>query len=175
MKKIFMLILVFASLNAYALDNNDTGASGDVLRLGLPAAAYGLTFLANDSTGRMQFYKSFGTNIAASLALKSTIKKERPDHSGDDSFPSAHASMSFQAAAFMQMRYGWEVAAPAYVLAAYTGWTRLQVNEHDETDVAAGALLGVASAYLFTTEYKGYIFAPVSDGQMIGLGVSKSW
>lgn len=175
MKRFLIFALILCSVSAYALSDDDTGTSGDVLRLGLPAAAYGLTFLKDDKDGRIEFYKSFATNIAASVALKSTVKKERPDHSGDDSFPSAHASMAFQAAAFTQMRYGWEYGAPAYALAAYTGWTRLQLNEHDDTDVAVGALIGVASAYFFTTEYKGVTITPVSDGKMIGIGASKSW
>ena len=68
---------------------------------------------------------------------------------GDDAFPSGHASSAFQGAAFIQRRYGIKQAWPAYVLATYTGWTRVDADKHDTTDVLAGAALGIASSFVF--------------------------
>ncbi|HEY8518554.1 MAG TPA: phosphatase PAP2 family protein [Gammaproteobacteria bacterium] len=126
----------------------DSESAGDVLRIALPAAAFALTVKRDDREGRRQFYKSFGANVGATLLLKAAVDKDRPDGSDDDAFPSGHASMAFQGAAFMHRRYGWRPAVPAYVLAAYTAWSRVDADEHDEADVLAGAALGIASSFL---------------------------
>lgn len=46
------------------------------------------------------------------------MSKDRPDDSGDDSFPSGHTD-SFMAATFIQQRYGWQYGLPAYVAASW--------------------------------------------------------
>ena len=94
------------------------------------------------------FYKSFGAAVGSAWLLKETVHKERPDGSGDDAFPSGHAATAFQGAAFIHRRYGIKQAWPAYVLAAYTGWTRVDADQHDTTDVLAGAALGIASSFV---------------------------
>ena len=127
----------------------DSEQAGDVLRVAIPAAAYALTFVHHDQEGRPQFYKSFGVTVASTWVLKETVHKERPDGTGDDAFPSGHASAAFQGAAFIHRRYGIKQAWPAYVLASYTGWTRVDADKHDTTDVLAGAALGVASSFIF--------------------------
>ena len=106
--------------------SDDTEAAGDVLRVAIPAAAYALTFKRDDREGRVQFYKSFGATVIATWALKETVDKDRPDGSDDDAFPSGHAATAFQGAAFIHRRYGIRDAWPAYVLASYTGWTRVE-------------------------------------------------
>jgi membrane-associated phospholipid phosphatase len=129
--------------------SEDTETAGDVLRIAIPAAAYVLTFTRDDPDGRMQFYKSFGVTVLGTWALKETVEKERPDGSDDDAFPSGHTATAFQGAAFIHRRYGIRGAWPAYVLASYTGWTRVNADEHDTVDVLAGAALGVASSFIF--------------------------
>ena len=56
-----------------------------------------------------------------------------------DAFPSGHAATAFQGAAFIHRRYGIRRAWPAYVLATFTAWTRVDADEHDTADVLAGA------------------------------------
>ena len=87
------------------------------------------------------------------VALKYAVKKERPDHSDFHSFPSMHTSVSFAAASFIQRRYGWKWGAPAYVLSTYVGWSRVYGKKHDWWDVAAGAVIGTASSYIFTRPF----------------------
>jgi membrane-associated phospholipid phosphatase len=128
----------------------DSEGAGDVLRLALPAAAFAVTVKLDDVEGRKQFYRSFAANVGATLLLKAVVDDERPDGTDDDAFPSGHASMAFQAAGFLHRRYGAKKAWPAYVLAGYVGWSRLDADEHDEADVLAGAALGAASAFLLT-------------------------
>src|SRR6185436_11219179 len=111
--------------------------------------AFALTVKRDDREGRHQFYKSFGATVGSAWVLKETVHKERPDGTGDDAFPSGHAATAFQGAAFIHRRYGIKQAWPAYVLATYTGWTRVDADKHDTTDVLAGAALGVASSFIF--------------------------
>lgn len=85
--------------------------------------------------------------------MKYAVKKERPDHSNFHSFPSMHTSVSFAAASFIQRRYGWKWGAPAYVLSTYVGWSRVYGKKHDWWDVAAGAVIGTASSYIFTRPF----------------------
>ena len=126
----------------------DSETAGDVLRVAIPAAALTLTIKRGDREGRVQFYKSFGATVAGTWVLKETVDKERPDGSGDDAFPSGHAATAFQGAAFIHRRYGIRDAWPAYVLATYTGWTRVDADEHDMADVLAGAAVGIASSFI---------------------------
>jgi membrane-associated phospholipid phosphatase len=126
-----------------------TETAGDVLGIALPATAFALTFTHDDPDGRVQFYKSFGTTVAATWLLKETVHKERPDGSNDESFPSGHAAAAFQAASFVQRRYDDIPAWPGYVLATYTGWTRVEAKKHFTSDVLAGAALGIGSSFLF--------------------------
>jgi membrane-associated phospholipid phosphatase len=135
--------------SARALAGEGTETAGDVLRFAIPAAAFALTFKRDDREGRMQFYRAFGANVAATWVLKEAVDKERPNGEGDDAFPSGHASMAFQGAAFIHRRYGWRSAWPAYVLAGFTAWTRVDADEHDEADVLAGAAVGIASSFIF--------------------------
>jgi membrane-associated phospholipid phosphatase len=133
-----------------AMAGTDSETAGDVLRVALPAAAYTLTFTRHDQEGRRQFYKSFATSVSTTWVLKETVRKERPDGSGDDAFPSGHTSAAFQGAAFIHRRYGIRSAWPAYVLATYTGWTRVDSDKHDTADVLAGAAVGIGSSFIFT-------------------------
>jgi membrane-associated phospholipid phosphatase len=126
-----------------------TETAGDVIGIALPATAFALTFTHDDPDGRIQFYKSFGSTIAATWLLKETVHKERPDGSNDQSFPSGHAAAAFQAAAFVQRRYDDVPAWPGYVLATYCGWTRVEAKKHFTSDVLAGAALGIGSSFLF--------------------------
>jgi membrane-associated phospholipid phosphatase len=155
---------------AWAGDFTET--SGDVLRIAIPAAALGLTVKRHDPEGRRQFYKAFGTNVAATWALKEAVDKERPNGMGNDAFPSGHTSTAFQGAAFIHRRYGIRTAWPAYALATYTGWTRVDADQHDEADVLAGAALGIASSFLFTHRMPQVNVAATFEHGVIGIGVS---
>jgi len=148
---------------------------GSIVRTLIPAVAYGATFYMHDHDGRVQFYKSFFTNLAATYALKGVIHKERPNGKGDDSFPSGHTSVAFQGAAFIQKRYGWKYAAAAYVGATYVGWRRVATDNHYAIDVVAGAAVGIASSYIFTRPYNGFVVTPLVDSGFYGVTVSKQW
>ena len=128
--------------------------SGDVILLALPATALTGSLLIKDYEGTGQFAKGFFLNQVFTFSLKGIIGKERPNGDGFDSFPSGHTSTTFQGAAFIQRRYGWKYGLPAYLLAGWTGYSRIEADRHDIADVLAGAALGVACSYLFTKPYE---------------------
>ncbi|MBI5886370.1 MAG: phosphatase PAP2 family protein [Deltaproteobacteria bacterium] len=164
---------IFFSQSAAASDTIEK--SGDALVVLIPAIAYGTTFYLDDDEGRTQFYKSFFTNLAVTQGLKSTIKKERPDGSDKSSFPSGHTSIAFQGATFLYKRYGFKYGIPAYIGAAFVGYSRVQADKHYIEDVLAGAAIGTISSLYFTEPYKGVTVTPTANNGYYGITVSKNW
>ncbi len=138
---------------SYADSNSNLEKAGSVVAVAIPAIAYGSTYYFDDKKGRGQFYRSFGTTVATTYALKAVVDKERPNGEGDNSFPSSHASVAFQGASFLHKRYGFEYSIPAYIGAGFVGYSRIESDEHDAGDVFAGALLGIASSMYLTKSY----------------------
>ena len=131
-------------------------SAGHVLHYALPAAAGLSTIIVGDGEGTWQFVKSFSANMAATYTLKFAFNKPRPEGATDGlAFPSGHTSVAFSSAAFIQRRYGWEYGIPAYILAGFVGYSRIEgLNDrHDVWDVLGGIVTGIGSTYLFTTPY----------------------
>jgi len=122
-----------------------------------PSVVSLITILAKkDKEGFWQLSKSLGTNLTATWILKYAINKPRPEGRTDGhAFPSGHTSFAFQGASFLQKRYGWKYGVPAYLVAGFVGYSRLEgLNDrHDGWDILAGAAVGIGSTYLFTTPY----------------------
>jgi len=120
-----------------------------------PAITALITMLAKkDQKGFWQFAKSYGTTLGATYILKYAINKPRPDGATDGhAFPSGHTAVAFSGASFLQRRYGWEYGIPAYAIAGFVAYSRLEgLNDrHDGWDVLGGILVGIGSTYLFTT------------------------
>ncbi len=152
-KSAILLVLLTISLFAKA-QNKIVETTGDILLFALPVATIGSTLIIKDKKGTWQFLKGFAVNQVITLGLKNLIDKERPDRSNFNSFPSGHTSTTFQSAAFIQKRYGLKFGIPAYLLASYTGFTRINADKHDIVDVLSGAAIGFGSSYLFTTKYQ---------------------
>lgn len=85
--------------------------------------------------------------------LKYTIRRDRPDHSNNKSFPSGHSASMFATATVLQRYYGWKVGAPAYALGGYVALARMAWNRHHATDVVMGAGFGIASARTVTMSF----------------------
>lgn len=81
--------------------------------------------------------------------VKVLSKRQRPDESTFNSFPSGHTATSFMGAEFMRMEY--KDVSPwygvyGYAMATTTGVLRMANNRHWLSDVIAGAGLGILSA-----------------------------
>ena len=149
--------------------SNVVETSGDVLLGLIPAVAFGSTLYIKDTEGSMQFVKAFIANQAVTQGLKYTIHKDRPDDSDDHSFPSGHSSTTFQAAAFIHKRYGWKCSIPAYLGAAFTGYSRVDADKHYVEDVLAGAAIGTISGFYFAEPYKGVTVIPCASKNSFGI------
>lgn len=149
-------------------------SAGDVLRFVLPGTAAGLALGLKDNEGLFQFGKSAALTLGATVALKYTIDEERPD-GGNHSFPSGHTSISFASAEFLRKRYGWHYGLPAYAVAAFVGYSRVEADRHYTHDVIAGAALGVVSSYLFTKPYQGWNVHIEADAGYCGIGLCRRW
>lgn len=83
-------------------------------------------------------------------SIKYTVRRDRPDHSDNKSFPSGHSASMFATATVLQRYYGWKVGAPAYALGSYVALARMAWNRHHASDVVMGAGFGIASARTVT-------------------------
>lgn len=167
------LLLALLTPAHVSLARDAVETSGDLARIAIPAAAFAMTVKREDERGRIGFYKSFAANVGTTFALKSLVDKRRPDGSDDDAFPSGHTSVAFHGAAFLHRRYGMDDAWAAYGLAAYVGWTRLEADKHDAADVAAGAAVGIASAFLLNRRRTSDAsFVPILGSDVAGVRFS---
>ena len=130
---------------AFAGGANDWSNASDLLALGLPALAVGVTWAQGDTEGGKDLTYSLGGSYLATTALKKSIHSTRPDGSDNESFPSRHTAVAFAAVRYMDKRYGAELAPYTpwlYAAAGMTGVAMVQANKHHWQDVAAGAALG---------------------------------
>lgn len=128
---------------------------------GLPLLLAGTSYLRHDS---LQVKKAclLGTSLLVSTAvttlLKYSIRRDRPfltypeiqklAPAGSPSFPSGHTSSAFALATYVSIAYPrWYVVAPAFTWAAAVGYSRMHLGVHYPSDVLAGALIGMGSAY----------------------------
>jgi membrane-associated phospholipid phosphatase len=98
----------------------------------------------------MRYWANFmlRTTAYASLAvvvLKTVIREERPNL-GDNqqSFPSGHAATSFAFAEAVWLNNSWYWGIPAYALAGFVGFSRMNDSYHYLHDVVAGATIGIS-------------------------------
>lgn len=160
LKIVLALTLIF-SLTTTKAQSNQTKKTiediGDAIQIGLPIAAGLTTLIIKDKKGSWQFAKGFAVNLAMTYALKFAIDKPRPEGRTDGlAFPSGHTSVAFQGASFIQRRYGWSYGIPAYILAGFCSYSRLEGidKRHDGWDVLGGIIVGIGSTYLFTTPHQ---------------------
>ncbi len=167
-----MLFVLSTGVNVQAGDSIES--AGDLLMYLLPASAAGLTLVYKDGQGTWQFGESAALALGVTFGLKYTIEEKRPN--GEPrSFPSGHASISFASAEFVRNRYGWKVGLPAYVLASFVGYSRVEANQHYVHDVMAGAAIGIISSTLFTRPYEGWHIQAEADHNYYGIRLTRNW
>lgn len=168
---VFLMLLVGPVLAKSNLEK-----SGDILHMLLPATALGMSLVIEDNEnkyqGSWQLIKSGVVSRVAVEGLKFAVDKDRPDNSGDDSFPSGHTADSFASATFIQQRYGWKWGIPAYIGATFVGYSRVQSDKHYAVDVLAGAAIGILSGLYFTEPYSGVTISPTAGNGHYGMNFS---
>ncbi len=97
--------------------------------------------------------------------LKPVVGRKRPatttdafqfkPFSGRDAWPSGHTTMAFALATGLGDEIGsLPVSVALYGAATLTAWSRVNDNRHWASDVAAGALVGIASAKLMNGRWR---------------------
>lgn len=158
---------------AAALSHHDWNVASRIGEVGLGVVALGAPLAGGDWDGLWQAGASIAVGGGVAEGLKQLVHEQRPDGSGDDSFPSGHAAISFAAAATMYRRYGWEVGIPATLAATFVGVARVKADKHHWYDVAASAAIGEASGMLITTPFDDNVrLLPWGDSHGGGVAMS---
>jgi len=169
MRKLFCLITA-ALLPMHVCANDDVA---NALKYGMPAATVAIAYSKGDKEGIRQFAWAFGGSVATTYALKAVVDKERPNGSDSDSFPSGHVTSAFVSAAFLDRRYGHRYGLPAYALASWVAYSRVENDHHHVEDVLAGAAIGVLANRWLTTKYDAntmqITLAPIENGGLISI------
>ena len=132
------------------------------ISLALPLSLGVTGLLTHDKTLQQQGISSFSSivvSMGAVYVLKKTINRERPVvkypfihpliEEYDSSFPSGHTTAAFTTATSLALQFKkWYVVVPAYVWAGGVAYSRLHAGVHYPSDLLAGAVLGVGSAWL---------------------------
>lgn len=144
----------------------------------LPLASYAIAHFKDDEEGEKQLLR---TNVA-SLVVTTTLRVafnqtrwgERPNGSSYG-FPSGHAAFAMSSASFLQDRYGWKYGVPAYALAGYVSYVRVDTDHHRWRDVITGAAISYGITKLFVTPQNATHLAPIIGPEFIGLRWERSY
>ena len=162
----FCLAFIACAATPACAEAGAVRTAGEILRLALPAAAGAIALSKHDEHGVWQLGGSELIAEGGSLLLQEFIEEERPDKSDKHSFPSDSAAVAFSAASFMQIRYGWSYGLPAYAIAGFVGWSRVESKRHYWHDVLAGAALGVVASEITAIRYEPLPGAAPSNAPM---------
>ena len=99
----------------------------------------------------MDLIRALAISEMLTQGLKYTIRRERPDHSSRNSFPSGHAADTFAAATALERHLGWRYAVPGYIFASYVGISRMPANRHWLSDAVFGAAVGIIAGRTVTS------------------------
>jgi hypothetical protein len=104
--------------------------------------------------------------------FKSIAQEERPNGSNRQSFPSGHATSAFAFASVVHAEHGLAWGVPAYALASFVGYSRMNDNKHYFHDVVAGAVVG--TSYGFGLHYRSLQQKPRALARSGGAGFEYS-
>ncbi|WP_303312100.1 phosphatase PAP2 family protein [Hymenobacter sp. BT730] len=115
---------------------------------------------------------------AAVMALKYTTHIRRPDGSNMQSFPSGHTAQAFLAASIVHTEFRdksqW-YGVGAYTLATSVAALRMLNNRHWQSDVVAGAGIGILSAHLGYLTHRNRWGHKPNPGRSIGHVSATPW
>ena len=99
----------------------------------------------------MDLIQSLAMSEALTQTLKYTTRRERPDGSSKNSFPSGHAADTFAFATALERHLNWKYAVPAYIFSSYVALSRLPANRHWLSDAVFGASVGIIAGRTVTS------------------------
>jgi len=99
----------------------------------------------------MDLIEALVMSEAVTQGLKYTVRRERPDGSSRNSFPSGHAADTFAFATALERHLHWKLAVPAYIFSSYVAISRLPANRHWLSDTVAGAAVGIIAGRTVTS------------------------
>src|SRR5262245_20189865 len=99
----------------------------------------------------MDLIQSLAIAEGLTQTLKYTTRRERPDHSSKNSFPSGHAADTFAFATALERHLGWKYAVPAYIFSSYVALSRLPANRHWLSDAVFGSAVGIIAGRTVTS------------------------
>jgi membrane-associated phospholipid phosphatase len=168
-------LLVLATLaSAREVPADTVETLGTVGSIALPAAGLAVAAAHADGRGVLQLAEAYGSAMAVVYILKPLVDRQRPD-GGSQSFPSGHTASAFAGAAFLERRYGWKYGVPAYAVATFVGWSRVEAKRHWTSDVVAGGAIGIAGNLVFTHRWSHVVVQPIAVRRGGGLALRASW
>ena len=99
----------------------------------------------------MDLIEALAMAEAVTQTLKYTTRRERPDGSGKNSFPSGHAADTFAFATALERHLNWKYSVPAYVFSSYVAISRLPANRHWLSDAVFGSTVGIIAGRTVTS------------------------
>lgn len=140
----------------WVAEDDDNGVAINVAQyvpLALPWAMKAFGQPTRSGWGRMATSQAFGVVTMAGCVegLKRIVGETRPDATNNRSFPSGHTAWAFIGATMIERELGWRsqwYTFGAYSFASAMAMQRVVDCRHFPVDVAAGALIGVATGHL---------------------------
>ena len=169
---------IIMNYSVCAAEKQSGDMAANIGSVGIPVIAGSIALFKDDYDGFWMFAKGATYTLAATQALKYTVREERPNGEDNLSFPSGHSSSAFQGASYLQFRYGWEYGLPAYIGAGLVGYSRVENEHHYWRDVIAGAILATSLQYLVTDKYidsNQMMIVPVINQDHVGIAASFSF
>jgi hypothetical protein len=125
------------------------GTIGNVIGNAATLGAASATMFYFSYRGTNERFKSMSYDLTQALvidtplafAVKNATRRERPDKSDLYSFYSGHASATTATATVISHYYP-KLTIPAYLVAAFVGFSRIEKNHHWVSDVVAGHAAG---------------------------------
>lgn len=176
------VIAAFLALNPgiAAADEEYTKAElvTDIATGVLPLTTFAIAYFKDDVEGQKQFLRSTGVALVVGTTLRVAFNEtslgERPN-GNQYGFPSGHLIFATSSAAYLQDRYGWQYGLPAYAVAGYIAYVRVDTGHHHWRDVIAGAALSTLVSKFFVTPENATQIAPIIGPEWFGFRLERSF
>lgn len=120
----------------------------------------------------MDLLRAQTLSLGLVYALKYTTRRERPDETSNDSFPSGHAAQTFASATVLTRHFGFQKTWPAYALATFVTASRINQQRHFLSDAIFGAGIGVAVGWTGPRHTGRWGIAPDVSRSHAGLAIT---